>query len=127
MSYLVRRSLGATNNASSTGLFDDLLNVGEDAIDSGREEIEGGTAAVVEKLLRSSQFKKVLDAVENKAEKGVKDVIGQNALGIVGLAVSAGTLGGFFGRGKVGIGVSLFGMGVSLAWLVSVNQPSKTK
>lgn len=127
MSYMVKRSALGANGASSAGFFDDLIDAGSGVVDAGRDELTGQTGEIVEKLLRSSQFKVVLDAVEDKAEKGVKDVVALNAIGLVGLCIGGGALGGGVAQGKIGVVGGLVVTGLSLAWLVNVNKPAKKK
>ncbi len=128
MSYMAKRSrsLGA-DSASSAGFFEDLVNAGGGVVDAGRDELTGSAGEIAEKIIRSSQFKIVLDAVEEKAEKGVKDVVALNAIGLVGLCIGGGALGGGLAQGKIGVVGGLVVTGLSIAWMVAVNKPAKKK
>jgi hypothetical protein len=94
--------------------FDDVirrvLREGESAaretVDSAKESVTSRGGTLVEDLLRSSEFNKVLVKVEEAAKKAVIEETKKNALALGGIAVAAGIVGGTFFKGKVGIAVA---------------------
>ena len=118
-----------SGDVQSTNLLDDLIDAGEGALRGGAREgqsiLEGKVGDIANEIIKSSQFKVVLDAVEKKAESGVKKVVAANALGLVGLAIGGGALGGIVLQGKIGVVGAGALMAAALAFLFTVNKPAK--
>lgn len=100
------------------GFFEDVLKVVtpvvNDTVRAGQDAAAVNTAQLVEQLVRSSHFKRVLTEVEGAAQKAVTKEVGKNALALVGIAGAAGIVGGalFKGRSALLVAGVLAGVGI---------------
>lgn len=103
MAYLVRPKNRRPVELSGSQI-EDLFN---SLVSTGQKAVAGKGAEAVDKILSSSEFARVLDAVKKEAGDAVADKTKQNAFTLVSLAVAGGTVGGvIFGRSALGIGVA---------------------
>lgn len=101
------------------GPWEDLVSiispVTESAVQEGQQIIQDKSSQLVNDLLKSSQFKAVLDAVEKKAYAGAEDVMKKNFFRMGLFATAAGAIGGTVLKGTAGNAVAL-GLAVYAAW-----------
>lgn len=106
------------------GLFEDLFG---DIVKGGQKVVTETGSKAIEDLLRSGEFGKVLDKVEEKAREGVKAEAKKNALNLAMLAVATGAIGGAVLRGKAGMviaaGITVF----AISRIVGGQEPAKPK
>lgn len=95
------------------GLWEDLLKIGEEtATNTVNDTISSGGSKAVDTILKSSDFKKITDIIEQKARDGVKEEASKNAVKLLAFAVAGGAIGGVIFRGTIGI----VGAGLIAAW-----------
>ena len=80
-----------------SGVLDDLLSQGQQVLQQTQ------VSELVDSLVRSSQFGKVLDEVESSARKAVVEETSKNAMNLFLLAMAGGAIGGALFRGTTGI------------------------
>lgn len=93
------------------GIWDDIVNavappakqVVDEVTTGVKESVTSSGSKVVDELLRSSQFKVVLDQVQAAAEQGVVDKVKENAPYLMAVAAVCGGIGGVVFRGPLGI------------------------
>ena len=111
-------------------ILDDILKAGEEAtqdvIDTGREAVSDRGAQLVEDMIRSTAFNRVLVKVEDSARKAVVEETQKNALALLGLAIAGGTIGGVVGSSTAGKIISGGLLIWSLAKITGVGQPKPT-
>jgi hypothetical protein len=116
------------------GPWEDLVAiitpVTESAIQEGKEMVGDKSGQLVNDLLQSSQFKAVLNTVEQKARKGAEDAIKKDFARLGMFAVAAGAIGGTVLKGTIGNAVAV-GLAVYAAWpfvsggVTGVTSPNK--
>jgi hypothetical protein len=87
-------------------LIDMIIDTGTktatNAAKKGVSKITDIAPGAVDEVLRSSQFKQVLEAVEARAREAVVVETKRNAINLMLLAVAGGAIGGFVFRGVTG-------------------------
>jgi len=86
-------------NAIVQPLVNETRKAAEDTVAS-----RGGT--LVEEMLRSSQFNRVIVKVEEAAKRAVTEEVTRNALALGGLSLACGVVGGVFFKGRTGLAVA---------------------
>jgi len=104
------------------GILDDLWNTGRRVV---QDTAKSGASEQLEKALRSSEFGKVLDAVEVKAREGVQKEVSANLPALAVFTLAGGVIGGTIAQasgtvGKVAVVGLAIWMGLKLA-----NKPPK--
>jgi len=101
------------------GPWEDLVSVltpiAESTVQAGQGVVSDTGGQALNELLKSTQFKQVLDQVEAKARKGAEDVIKKEFFRLGLFAAASGAIGGTILRGTVGNAVAL-GLAVYAAW-----------
>lgn len=123
----VARGLGAI---SLTDIWNIIAPPAEQVVEDVKDSVIGGGANVVDQILQSSQFKVVLDKVQDAAEKGVAEKVKENAPALMGLAIAGGAIGGAVFRGPIGVvaaGAIAVGAGYKLLTSVAPPPPPATK
>lgn len=87
-------------------ILEDILKAGEEAteevIESGRNVVSDRGAQLVEDMIRSTAFNRVLVKVEDSARKAVVEETQKNALALLALAIAGGAIGGVVGTSTPG-------------------------
>ncbi len=86
-----------------SGPLDDLWGALKPAAQAVQSVTQAEGSALLDQALRSSEFGKVLDAVEQKAENAVIEQTKKNAVLLIALSVAGGAVGGAIFKGPVGI------------------------
>ena len=108
MSFLVKPR--GRRPVELSGPLEDLFN---NLVSNTQKVVAGKGSEAVDKILSSSEFSRVLDAVKKEAGDAVAGKTKENAFTLVSLAVAGGTFGGIiFGRSTAGIVVA----GAITAW-----------
>ena len=88
------------------GWADNIIDM---IVDEGTKTAKGGVKRLtdlapnaIEDVLRSTQFRKVLEAVETQARQAVVVETQKNALNLMLLAIAGGAVGGYIFRGTFG-------------------------
>lgn len=101
------------------GPWEDLVSIispiTESAVQEGSQIVQDKSGQLVQDLLKSSQFKSVLDAVEAKARQGAEEVVKKDFARLGMFAVAAGAIGGTILKGTTGNAIAL-GLAVYAAW-----------
>lgn len=77
-----------------SGLWDDLWSAGQKVAKDTIRAGSGTASDQLERALRSSEFGKVLDAVEGKAREGVKKEVAANLPALAVFTLAGGVIGG---------------------------------
>ena len=97
--------------SSVDGIVDDVWNIVnpivKDTVDQGKNIATDNGAALVEQLIRSTAFKKVLVEVEGAAEAAVTKKVAENALALGGICVAMGIAGGTMSQSPAGKAIGL--------------------
>lgn len=107
------------------GILDDLANqvrnavndTGREVVDRSRQVVTDRGAGLVTDLINSTEFSRVLSAVEDSAKKAVVAETKKNALALLGLAVAGGGIGGMVFKGKSGAAMAT-GLAVFSLWMI---------
>lgn len=97
-----------------SGVWEDLWATGKKVVESGVNAGSGAAGDSIEKALRSSEFNKVLVAVEDKAREGVKKEVAANLPALAVFTLAGGAVGGLIAQvgGKMGtaavVGLALY-------------------
>jgi hypothetical protein len=129
--------LGATNDASSSGLLDDVFQsiidvgteTGKEVIGDGKKSIEDRASQGIEDFLNSTPGKQLLDKVKDKAAEGVTGVVKDQAPNLILLAVAGGAVGGAISAklGKAGTIMALVVAGWATMQIVNAKVPGGSK
>lgn len=90
-----------------SGPLDDLWSALQPAAQAITATTQEQGNELLNQALRSSQFNKVLDAVEQRAEQAVIDQTKKNAALLITLAVAGGAVGGTIFKGPYGTALAV--------------------
>lgn len=109
------------------GFLDDLLregtkvitDIGKDVTKETQRSVEERSSKAIDDALRSTDFARVLQAVEAAAEAGVTKKVQEHAIDLALIAVAAGGLGGVV-MGKMGTMGAVVGIGLGVYGAVRI-------
>ncbi len=109
------------------GWLDDLWSAGSKVARDTVKKNSGAASEQLEKALRSSEFGKVLDAVEDKAREGVQKEVAANLPTLVVFTLAGGVIGGTIAEvgGTVGK-AAVIGLAVWMGYNL-LNKPQAKK
>lgn len=104
---VVSESWASREEDGVSGWVEDLFSAGQKVVSGGAKAGSGAASDAVEKALRSSEFNKLLVAVEDKAREGVKKEVASNLPTLAMFTLAGGALGGVIAQvgGKAGTAV----------------------
>jgi hypothetical protein len=110
-------------------LFNAVTNVGREVVQDTKNSVTDRASSAIPDLLKSTQGKQLLQAVEAAAQDGVVKEVKKNAPNLMLLAVAGGAVGGALSAklGKTGTVLALVAAGWASWQLMNPAPPTRTK